>query len=139
MSAFLFFLKGRKKVLGRIMLWASRGIIYDQLGLCPSDVSQRAVRSPSPSIRKGKQWVKELGRCFQTKPIPFVWHCPLPAWLATQQRHSCSWAVAAHAVSAWMLAELGPHCDRLLLPPHRARPPADLWLQQVWTAWCWGL
>lgn len=49
--------------------------------------------------------MKQLGRCFQTEPIPSGWHCPLPAWLGTQQSHSCPWAVAACALCAWLLAE----------------------------------
>lgn len=66
-------------------------------------------------------------------------HCSVPVWLASQQSPFWLWAGAASSLHAWLLPELGPRCDCLLVPPLRARPPADLRLQQVRTAWCWGL
>lgn len=99
------------------MLWDSKAIINGRVRLYPSATSQRAVRSPSPQHQKVEQWEKELGRCFHAEAIPLGWRCPLLAWLASQQSLSWPWAVAARFLHAWLLPELGPHCDSLLVPP----------------------
>lgn len=66
--------------------------------------SVRGLREvPVLSIRTGEQREKELGRCSQAEAVPLGWHCSLPAWLASQQRPSWSWAVAASSLRAWLL------------------------------------
>lgn len=90
--------------MGRVMGYPlSSGIVeelFDWCHLGKAYLSQRFAGVQVLSIRTGEEREKELGQCSQSEAVPLGWHCSLLAWLASQQRPSWSWAVAASSLRA---------------------------------------